>query len=314
MENISPLRALQRSARPILAGFAAGLCFIWVQSAHAEYPQHIDKEAKTCKQAIHNQERRANIPKGLLKAISFAESGRWNAVGKATIAWPWTVTTGGKGYFLPNRADAIAFVKSLRADGVENIDVGCMQINLKYHPDAFASIAHAFDPNTNAAYAADFLSQRFAMSKSWIMAAGDYHSTTPNLNKAYRNKVSKLWNDMPKAVDEVVAQVRPSAAFTRSSAALIPPSVGLPRASRPNALLTKRFNLAFRSRSENSRSGLAIANRANALKPGASINRPKGKELATQFTNKRQSQLMAWRKFNHKRVPTPTTSTPLKLR
>jgi len=282
MEKISNLRAFKRNARPILAGLAVGLCFIWAQNALAASPQHIDKEAKTCERAIQHQERRTNIPKGLLNAISFAESGRWNASGQATIAWPWTVTTGGKGHFLPNRADAVAFVKSLRADGVENIDVGCLQINLKYHPDAFVSIEHAFDPNANAAYAADFLSQRFALSKSWIKAAGDYHSTTPALNKAYRTKVAKIWNKVQKRIPSIVTQAKASVAPINSS-------------------MTNRFNDAFRARTASNaaaRPGLAIANRVNALKPGAFLDRPKGQALVSAFAQKRQSQLMTWRLSN----------------
>ncbi|MBL4691736.1 MAG: transglycosylase SLT domain-containing protein [Magnetovibrio sp.] len=272
--------------RPILAGLAAGVCLLVVQNAFAASPQPIDREAKTCERAIQYQERRLNIPKGLLNAISVAESGRWNASGQATIAWPWTVTTGGKGNFLPNRADAVAFVKSLQSDGVQNIDVGCMQINLKYHPDAFVSIEHAFDPNANAAYAADFLDERFQVSKSWLKAAGDYHSTTPVLNKSYRKKVAKIWHNTP--ITSASNDALKPALSTLSSKGI---------ASAPSTSLTQRFNLAFQARTFR-QSGQAIANRVNAFKPGASLNRPKGKDKKIQFAKKRRSQLMAWRQAN----------------
>ena len=52
-----------------------------------------------------------------------------------------------------SKADAIAFVKRLRKRGVSNIDVGCVQINLHYHADAFANLQDAFDPRRNAGYA-----------------------------------------------------------------------------------------------------------------------------------------------------------------
>jgi len=147
MEQISTLRAFKRHTRPIVAGVVLGLAFIWAQNALASPLQPIGNEAKTmskdaqtCARAIAQQERRHAIPTGLLHAISHAESGRWDAQNGAIVAWPWTVTTEGKGHFLPNRVDAQAFVQSLQADGVKNIDVGCMQINLKYHPDAFPSL------------------------------------------------------------------------------------------------------------------------------------------------------------------------------
>lgn len=295
MENISTLHTFKRHARPILAGLTAGLCLIWAQNVLASPNQALEKEAKTCDSAIQLQELRLRIPTGLLSAISRAESGRWNASDAAIVAWPWTVTTGGKGHFLPNRADAVAYVKSLQADGVENIDIGCMQINLKYHPDAFVSIEHGFDPHANAAYAAEFLSERFKVSKSWIRAAGDYHSTTPDLNRAYRNKVTRLWKDTAQ-------QAPKSSTFVAGTPTHLVP-IDVDR--------TKRFNLAFRARSTNSgiaKPGQAIANRANALKPGAHL----GKEQlsADSFAAKRQSQIMAWRQANGLAPVLTPTSAP----
>lgn len=281
-------RAFKRNARPILAGLAAGLCFIWAQNTFAASDQHIGKEAKTCSQAIQYQERRQHIPKGLLNAVSQAESGRWDATNRETFAWPWTVTSGGVGHFLPNRADAVAFVKSLQADGVENIDVGCLQINLKYHPQAFVSLEHAFDPVANAAYASDFLAERFAVSKSWLKAVGDYHSTTPALNKSYRKQVAKIWHkNKHKNKSAITSRTK------MASLKLYPPShVAL------DAGLTKRFNQSFQNRASMGRPGQVIANRVNALKPGARLNRTSGKKQSSAFAAKRQSQLMAWRNAN----------------
>ena len=46
-------------------------------------------------------------------------------------------------------------MNSYRAQGARSIDVGCMQVNLLHHADAFASLEQAFDPVANARYAAD---------------------------------------------------------------------------------------------------------------------------------------------------------------
>jgi len=297
MEHITTLHTFKRHARPILAGLTLGLCLIWVQNALAAPNQALEKEAKTCDRAIQAQERRLKIPTGLLSAISRAESGRWNADDAAIVAWPWTVTTGGKGHFLPNRADAVAFVKSLQADGVENIDIGCMQINLKYHPDAFVSIEHGFDPHANAAYAAQFLSERFQVSKSWIKAAGDYHSTTPGLNKAYRQKVTRLWKDTagPKTKSTTLVAGTPTH--------LVP--LDMDR--------TQRFNKAFRARGAKggfAQPGQAIANRVNALKPGAHLGLSGGQPSADSFAAKRRSQIMAWRQSNGLAPPLTQASLP----
>ena len=63
--------------------------------------------------------------------------------------------------FSPPRRQAIAAVKALQARGVRSIDVGCMQINLSYHPHAFRDLDQAFDPHANAAYAERFLTQLY---------------------------------------------------------------------------------------------------------------------------------------------------------
>ncbi|MDZ7712446.1 MAG: hypothetical protein U5L06_04740 [Rhodovibrio sp.] len=63
----------------------------------------------------------------------------------------------GRGRYLPSKAAAIAEVRDLQARGVSNIDVGCMQVNLHWHGDAFESLEQAFDPAYNVAYAAAFL-------------------------------------------------------------------------------------------------------------------------------------------------------------
>lgn len=307
MEPISTRRAFKRHARPILAGLLAGLTLIVAQKALANpseaglysaqpfeiTDEQLSREARTCAQPIGAQERLKNIPKGLLAAVSLAETGRWNASDGENVAWPWTVTTGGKGHYLPSRVDAVAFVKALQADGVENIDVGCMQINLKYHPDAFASIEQAFDPAANAAYAATFLRERFAVTWSWILAAGQYHSTTPELNQKYRDKVAKLWQGTASAGQIVAAG----------------PNADVAPTFRPDTALTQRFNVAFRDRRAGGQvfngQGQAIANRYRALQPGQAQDTGTAPGAGTQigqhpdaFALKRQAQLQAWRVDN----------------
>jgi hypothetical protein len=154
----------------------------------------INKSMDLCKAASHQMERHYNIPKNLLRAISLTETGRWLKEHKENIAWPWTVTSGGSGQYFPTKSQAIAHVRDLQAQGVTNIDVGCMQINMRYHPDAFDNLHEAFDPHTNTEYAGDFLTRLFKQTKSWSKAAAHYHSTDPERNMYYREKVLSYWN------------------------------------------------------------------------------------------------------------------------
>ncbi len=158
-------------------------------------------------QAAH-AEALLEIPAHLLKAIGRVESGRWRQAEAANFAWPWTVMAEGRGRYLPSKEAAIAEVKALRARGVKNIDVGCMQINLLYHSDAFDDLEQAFDPAFNTAYAAVFLVKLRAESRSWTRAIGLYHSRTPILSNKYRRKVLKAWREERHKASKAAQQVR----------------------------------------------------------------------------------------------------------
>ncbi len=109
--------------------------------------------------------------------------------------WPWTINAEGVGAFFASKAEAIAAVRALQARGVRSIDVGCMQVNLMFHPTAFASLDEAFDPQANALYAAHFLNALNAGSRDWSYAIAAYHSQTPDIGADYRRRVLAVWQD-----------------------------------------------------------------------------------------------------------------------
>jgi len=96
--------------------------------------------------------------------------------------------------------DAVAAARALQAQGVRSIDVGCVQINLMWHPAAFASLDDAFDPRANVAYGGQFLKALFATLGSWEEAAGAYHSQTPTVAEPYRQRVLAVWTGGPLPV------------------------------------------------------------------------------------------------------------------
>ncbi len=237
----------------LLTGVAA-LCALALAKPVAAAPitpEVFDLHKKSCVAPIARQERLNGIPAGLLNAVSLAESGRWDKQNAASFAWPWTVTAEGKGQFFASKAEAIAQVQSLRARGIRNIDVGCMQINMMYHPDAFANLEAAFEPESNVAYAAKYLRGLYDDTKSWIAAAGNYHSTTPEFHNRYRAKITELWSvarrqDAETRRQEVQAAYQERrAAYAAQQAArqpldmsarapLVPAAAAPPMASRSN--------------------------------------------------------------------------------
>jgi len=167
-----------------------------------------------CAAEASRAERAYGIPEQLLHAISIVESGHWDEARRATIAWPWTISTGGDGKFFPTKSEAVAEVHRLKAKGVKNIDVGCMQVNLMYHPDAFPSIEDAFEPASNVGYAARFLKGLYGATSHWPTAASYYHSQTPSLAATYRDKLMKVWNGAG-ARNEVASAAPPRATQQR---------------------------------------------------------------------------------------------------
>jgi len=141
-----------------------------------------------CRAAIAAQEALHAIPPHLLGAIGRVESGRANPSG-GVDPWPWSIDVEGVDHVYDTKAEAIAAVRGFQARGVLSIDVGCLQVNLMYHPDAFASLEDAFDPAVNAAYAARFLVQLHEQTGNWTTATAWYHSATPELGSDYARRV-----------------------------------------------------------------------------------------------------------------------------
>ncbi len=145
-----------------------------------------------CEQAIGAAARADHVPADLMAAIGLVETGRPDPVSGAWHPWPWAINAEGRGMFFDSQAEAIAAVRSLQAAGVRSIDVGCMQVNLMHHPDAFATLEEAFDPGRNALYAGRFLGTLFQRSGNWMVAAGWYHSTTSDLAADYIRRVTAI--------------------------------------------------------------------------------------------------------------------------
>jgi hypothetical protein len=149
-----------------------------------------------CDRAARAAELSHGLPGGILAAIGRVESGRSDAAGHVA-PWPWTIDAAGADSYLPTAAAAVASVSERQRQGLRNIDVGCFQVNLRQHPDAFATLQAAFDPQTNADYAASFLTVLRQRTGSWDAAIAAYHSAQPELGIPYRDRVFAQWADAP---------------------------------------------------------------------------------------------------------------------
>ena len=122
---------------------------------------------------------RHGVPPDLMLALGHAESG-WKA---------FAINSAGTSHFPDTAAEAVALVQSEQARGIESIDVGCGQINLRWHADAFADLSEAFDPDRNAEYAARFLAELNQAHGDWTTAVARYHSSDPEAQRTYLDRV-----------------------------------------------------------------------------------------------------------------------------
>ena len=185
---------------PWIAVLAAGAAAASAVAARAD-------DSDLCLQEIAKQEAHYGMPAGLLKAIARVESSG-SPYGEITKPWPWTLNVGGAPHYYPDKASALIALETYKSESDVNIDVGCMQISMRHHPNAFADLGSALDPTANVDYGALFLSALHDKSGDWMVASGDYHSTSPGFGDTYRNLVQIAWTGgaMPvKVVDRVRA-------------------------------------------------------------------------------------------------------------
>jgi Transglycosylase SLT domain len=198
-----------------------------------------------CAALARQAERAEGIPAGLVEAVALAESGRWLSNEGTTRPWPWTVTAGSESYFFASKPEALRKVHELRSEGRSNIDVGCMQINLGYHGDAFASIAEALEPAANVAYGAQFLRKLREETSSWARATARYHSRHPERGQAYREKVYRFWEQVRgvRVADDVPTRLVGGPRVADATPAALAPAPG-PRLIVPGRAAAERRSAA----------------------------------------------------------------------
>lgn len=192
-----------------------------------------------CETLAEQTAQKYGIPAGIMAAIARVEAGYKWADGRHR-AWPWTANYAGSSAYYATHDELVDQVETAILDGQENIDLGCMQINLRWHGDHFATLAQMADPGHNIDYAARFLLDLYDQLGNWQQAIGAYHSQDPARAKDYTAKVLAVYNTRNDAAPvrgyQKLAQTTtsaqpdpaPMAAFSDTYAPNIRP-MGIPR-------------------------------------------------------------------------------------
>lgn len=142
-----------------------------------------------CETEILHASAEYGVPVGILYAVGLAETGK-----KGSLQ-PNAMNIEGKAVFPSSRGEALRIFADAKKSGAKLIDVGCMQINERYHGSHFAGIADMFDPHRNVDYAARFLVDLKKQHVTWSMAVARYHAG-PDNDPAQRYYVCRVIANM----------------------------------------------------------------------------------------------------------------------
>jgi hypothetical protein len=181
----------------MLALFSYRFVFVSLVLSASALPASADTPPQLCEALAAQAGAAAGLPEGLLPAIARVESGTGTDQGRR--AWPWTLNQAGDGSYHPTKAEALAHLDGILANGIRNVDLGCMQLNWRWHGDAFPDAATMMDPRHNTRYAAAFLKDLHSRHGSWTLAVAHYHSANPQRGAAYAAKVAKVRADLVPA-------------------------------------------------------------------------------------------------------------------
>ncbi|MEF2071736.1 lytic transglycosylase domain-containing protein [Consotaella aegiceratis] len=173
-------RRLRRTALAVLLS---------ISSSGVAHSEPIAAEAATCERAMEKAARSLHVPLAILYAVGLAETGR-----KGTMS-PFALNVAGKPIFPHDKGGAVAAFEAARKKGTKLIDVGCMQINHRYHGEAFGSVSDMLDPERNVRYAAEFLARLRQREGNWTMAVARYHAG-PNNDPAQKRYVCRVIENM----------------------------------------------------------------------------------------------------------------------
>lgn len=168
----------------------AGVLFMAALPLRASEPANEAAISSICDASSAAAARAQNMPADALYAITLTETGR--ARGGSFRPWPWTVNMEGRGFWFDTREEAYAYVLERYNAGARSFDIGCFQLNYKWHGEHFPSIEAMFDPMTNATYAARLLSGLYDEYGDWTKAAGAYHSRTETYASRYRTRYARI--------------------------------------------------------------------------------------------------------------------------
>ncbi len=181
------------SSRQLKLSFLVFLVTVLNNVAGA-YSQSLNshKDVLQCEYLAKEAEKKYGLPENILLSISRVESG-YRKIDGIKRAWPWALNAGGDSAYFETKNEALNSLKARVKRGVTNIDVGCMQLNYRWHNKFFNNLSEMMSPDKNVDYGARFLKRLYDRHGSWEKAVKYYHSSKSKFNVRYFKKVKAVW-------------------------------------------------------------------------------------------------------------------------
>jgi soluble lytic murein transglycosylase-like protein len=127
-----------------------------------------------CEREMTRASAESGVPLNVLYSVGLTETGRRGKLD------PYTMNVDGREVRSESLNEAMARFAAAKAHGAKLIDIGCMQINARWHGAHFGSLAAMFDPTLNVDYAATFLKSLKAKEGNWTLAVARYNAGPDN--------------------------------------------------------------------------------------------------------------------------------------
>ena len=127
-----------------------------------------------CEREMARASAESGVPLNVLYSVGLTETGNRGELGA------YDMNVDGRAVHSITLSEALARFAVAKAHGARFIDIGCMQINERFHGMRFPSPAAMFDPHRNVDYAAAFLKGLKAEQGSWTLAVARYNAGPNN--------------------------------------------------------------------------------------------------------------------------------------
>lgn len=144
-------------------------------------------------------EQRYGVPAALLYSVALVESAKEQRSGWVS-PWPWTLRGPQAPYYAPSKKDALAALLRYEQRYGQAIDVGLMQINLRWHHHRVTSASDLLEPETNIMLGAQLLAIAMRSSpQDIVLGIGRYHHWADEAKaRRYGQRVLAVFNEINK--------------------------------------------------------------------------------------------------------------------